>query len=45
LTDQRLDEYLTTELPFDAKAALQCGLVGAIQEFIPPLGENTNSII
>jgi hypothetical protein len=23
LTDQRLDEYLTTELPFDAKGALQ----------------------
>jgi len=44
LTDQRLDEYLTTELPFDAKAALQCGLVRSIQEFTPPLGETLFNI-
>jgi ATP-dependent Clp protease, protease subunit len=38
LTDERLDDHLTTELPFDATEALQCGLVEAVHEFAPPFG-------
>jgi ATP-dependent Clp protease protease subunit len=38
LTDQRLEEYLATESPFDANEALRCGLVEAIKEFAPPFG-------
>jgi ATP-dependent Clp protease protease subunit len=38
LTDERLDEHLLTEVPFDANEAMQCGLVGSIREFTPPTG-------
>jgi ATP-dependent Clp protease, protease subunit len=38
LTDERLDEHLTTEVPFDANEAVQCGLVHAVREFAPPFG-------
>jgi ATP-dependent protease ClpP protease subunit len=38
LSDLELDDRLTNEVPFDANAALQCGLISAVREFEPPTG-------
>jgi ATP-dependent Clp protease, protease subunit len=38
LSDAELDDHLANEIPFDANAALQCGLITAIRDFVPPPG-------
>jgi ATP-dependent Clp protease protease subunit len=38
LPENRLNEHLDSEVPFTAAAALECGLVTAIEDFSPPPG-------
>jgi ATP-dependent Clp protease, protease subunit len=38
LSEEKLEEHLVSELPFDANRALQCGLITAISDFAPPVG-------
>jgi len=40
----QLEKHLVTELPFDAKAALACGLIHEIRDFAVPPGSMLTNI-
>lgn len=44
ISDDRLDEHLVNELPFDSAEALQCEMISAIKEFVVPPGNMLSNI-
>jgi len=38
LSEEKLEEHLVREIPFDANSALESGLITAIRDFAPPAG-------
>jgi ATP-dependent protease ClpP protease subunit len=44
LSNRRLERYRTSELPFDAQAALDCGMIKEVRDFQVPAGHPLSNI-